>query len=101
MIGEEFQEAWIRYFSPAARGHASLSDFEGEVDGWLPDLNEVGLPTLSAGMLLDVAKKKSMTAGVWMVGVGEILRPFLCPGIMILLIYCVQLMKTGVDLKIC
>ena len=42
-----------------------------------------------------------MTAGVSIVGVGEILRPLLCPGIMILLICCVYQKKMGVGLKGC
>ena len=63
LIDEEFQKAWLPYFSRSARGHSSLSDFEGEVEGWLRTSDEVDSPTMSAKMLLDVVRKKSMTAG--------------------------------------
>ena len=47
---------------------------EGEVEGWLPALNEIGLPVLSGEMLFD---------GLGLEGSSG---PFLFPGVMILLI---------------
>ena len=61
-IDKEFQKAWLPYFSRSARGHASFSDFECEVEGWLPTLDEVDLH-IFGDVLFDVVKKKSMTAG--------------------------------------
>ena len=51
---EEFRKAWFPFFSRSVRGHACFSDFEGEVECWLPILEEVDL---------DAVEEKSMTVG--------------------------------------
>ena len=48
---------------PLNQGHACLSDFEGEVGGWLPSSGEVHLPVISGDMLHEVVRKKGLTAG--------------------------------------
>ena len=65
LIDEEFRKAWLLYFS-RSRACLLFSDFEREVEGWLPILEEVDLPTLSGEMLLEVVKKKGLTA--WRLG---------------------------------
>ena len=66
----KFRKAWLPCFL-SVRRHACLSDFEGEVEGWVPFLEEVDLPAPSGNMLLEVVRRKGSTAGVvWMVGVG-------------------------------
>ena len=41
---EEFRKAWLPSFCPSGQREASLDEFDGEVDGWLPLLPEVHFP---------------------------------------------------------
>ena len=40
-IDEEFRKAWLPYFCRYGQREASLEEFDGEVEGWLPLLPEV------------------------------------------------------------
>ena len=53
-IDEEFRKAWLPYFCRSGQREASLEEFDEEVEGWLPLLPEVSLPSLTGQMLADV-----------------------------------------------
>ena len=44
-IDEEFRKAWLPYFCRSGQRETSLEEFSFEVDGWLPLLPVVNLPT--------------------------------------------------------
>ena len=62
-IVEEFRKAWLPYFCRFGQREASLEEFDGEVEGWLPLLPEVHLPCLTGQMFADVVQRKGATAG--------------------------------------
>ena len=62
-IDEEFRKAWLPYFCRSGQREASLEEFDFEVEGWLPLLPEVSLPSLTGQMLADVVRGKGATAG--------------------------------------
>ena len=62
-IDEEFRKAWLPYFCRSGQREASLEEFDEEVDGWLPLLPDVHLPSLIGQMLADVVRGKGATAG--------------------------------------
>ena len=62
-IDEEFRKACLPYFCRSGQRDTSLEEFNLEVEGWLPLLPEVHLPTLTGQMLSDVVHRKGATAG--------------------------------------
>ena len=61
-IDEEFRKAWLPYFCHYGQRDTSLEEFDREVEGWLPLLPEVSLPSLTCRMLADVVQRKGATA---------------------------------------
>ena len=51
------------FFYRSGQRETSLEEFNGEVEGWLPLLPEVSLPSLTVEMLADVVMRKGATAG--------------------------------------
>ena len=56
-IDAEFRKAWLPYFCRS--GQRDTSEFDREVEGWLPLLPEVVLLQLTGQMLADVVQRKS------------------------------------------
>ena len=93
LIDEEFRKAWLPYFSHSVRGHACLSDFEGELEGWLP--------ALGGDMLFDVVEEEIDCRKALMGGCRGISRPFLYRGTRVLLMLRALLMRMGVGRMAC
>ena len=91
----KFRKAWLPYFCRSGQRETSLEEFNDEVEGWLPLLPEVSLPLLTGEMLPDVIRRKGVTAGSWMDGVGESSRFCLLPGMMGWRVFLPSLRRMG------
>ena len=63
LIDEEYQKAWLPYFSARPEATLVFLILRERLKGWLYLSDEVDLPILVREMLFDVVKKKSMSAG--------------------------------------